>query len=306
MKQLQQIIKTLEVLPSTWHIAPCIKKAPVGKNWNTEAFMYPADMLNTLQDKGKVEIINKKNNLVKIVPDGIALVCGVNDSQYIIAVDCDGIGGYRKLIELATGASLESIACLHDDNIRQLSKILIPHTIAYSSGTPDHCQYLFSAVPNANLQSCTYTYNTKERLELRGSGLGSTLPPSRHPSGRNYEWMPGSSPLETEIVEAPDWLIEAMHRRITYQPSALNEDHTNEEITKLLWEINPRFADDYHTWISVGKTLYALNPDLLEAWINWSKQSNKFQEGTCDRKWESFATNNNRTISSLIYFVNQR
>jgi Bifunctional DNA primase/polymerase, N-terminal/Primase C terminal 2 (PriCT-2) len=204
--------------------------------------------------------------------------------------------------------------CCNDRNIRALVKVLIPQTIAYSSGTPDHCQYLFSTAPNANLHSRTYTYNTEERLELRGSGLGSTLPPSRHPSGRNYEWMPGSSPLETEIVEAPDWLIEAMHRRITYQPSALNEEYTNEEITKLLWEINPRFADDYHTWISVGKTLYALNPDLLGEWIDWSKQSNKFQEGVCDtiedgcqghRKWETFSTNNNRTISSLIYFVNQ-
>jgi Bifunctional DNA primase/polymerase, N-terminal/Primase C terminal 2 (PriCT-2) len=304
VKQIQKIINTLKILPNTWHITPCIKKVPVGKNWNTTAFMYPVDMLNQLLSKSKIEIINKNNNIVKITPDGIALVCGLNDDQYIIAVDCDGMGGYRKLVELATDANPEDIAPIDDDNIRALSKILIPQTIAYSSGTPDHCQYLFSAAPSSNLYSRTYTYNTEERLELRGTGLGSTLPPSCHPSGRNYDWMPESSPQETQIAEAPDWLLKGMHRRITYQPSTV-ETYTNEEIIKLLWEIHPRFADDYHTWISVGKTLYALNPDLLGQWIDWSKQSNKFQNGVCDRKWETFATNNNRTISSLIYFVNQ-
>jgi hypothetical protein len=303
MKQVERVINTLKILPPSWHIAPCIKKVPVGKNWNTTAFMYPADMLNQLTLQGKIQIINKKNNIVKITPDGIALVCGLNDGQYIIAVDCDGMGGYRKLVELATDANPQDIAPI-DDNIRALSKILIPQTIAYSSGTPDHCQYLFSTPVSANLYSRTYTYNAQERLELRGTGLGSTLPPSRHPSGRNYDWMPESSPQETQIAEAPDWLLKGMHRRISYQPNTV-ETHTSEEIIKLLWEIHPRIADDYHTWISVGKTLYALNPDLLGEWIDWSKQSSKFQNGVCDRKWGSFATNNNRTISSLIYFANQ-
>jgi hypothetical protein len=208
-------------------------------------------------------------------------------------------------LNYATDANPQDIAPIDDDNIRALSKILIPQTIAYSSGTPDHCQYLFSVPVSANLYSRTYTYNAQERLELRGTGLGSTLPPSRHPSGRNYDWMPESSPQETQIAEAPDWLLKGMHRRITYQPSALEETHTNEEIIKLLWKVNPRFADDYHSWISVGKTLYALNPDLLGEWIDWSKQSSKFEAGVCSSKWETFATNNNRTISSLIYFVNQ-
>jgi hypothetical protein len=79
MKQVERVINTLKILPPSWHIAPCIKKVPVGKNWNTTAFMYPADMLNQLTLQGKIQIINKKNNIVKITPDGIALVCGLND-----------------------------------------------------------------------------------------------------------------------------------------------------------------------------------------------------------------------------------
>lgn len=52
----------------------------------------------------------------------------------------------------------------------------------------------------------------------------------------------------------------------------------------LLSHIDP---DDYQCWISVGMALkHEGNP--VSDWVDWSRGSEKFREGECERKWESF------------------
>jgi len=44
-------------------------------------------------------------------------------------------------------------------------------------------------------------------VEIKGDGGYLTVAPSRHVSGRRYEWVPGHAPGEKAIAEAPEWLL---------------------------------------------------------------------------------------------------
>jgi Bifunctional DNA primase/polymerase, N-terminal/Primase C terminal 1 (PriCT-1) len=43
-------------------------------------------------------------------------------------------------------------------------------------------------------------------VDLRGDGGVVVAPPSRHPSGRPYEWAPGASPEDRRPAAMPNWL----------------------------------------------------------------------------------------------------
>ncbi|MEE9587452.1 MAG: bifunctional DNA primase/polymerase [Hyphomicrobiaceae bacterium] len=44
-------------------------------------------------------------------------------------------------------------------------------------------------------------------IDLRGDGGYIVAPPSIHPSGRLYEWVPGRMPDEITLAPLPRWLI---------------------------------------------------------------------------------------------------
>ena len=50
------------------------------------------------------------------------------------------------------------------------------------------------------------TNRTPIGIDIRGVGGFAMLPPSRHESGRNYEWEEGRDPTEAAVLEAPQWL----------------------------------------------------------------------------------------------------
>jgi hypothetical protein len=54
------------------------------------------------------------------------------------------------------------------------------------------------------------TNKTSINIDIRGQGGFAMLPPSRHESGRDYEWLPGRAPWEVPIADAPEWLLEAI------------------------------------------------------------------------------------------------
>lgn len=47
-------------------------------------------------------------------------------------------------------------------------------------------------------------------VDIRGQGGFVVCAPSLHSSGRNYDWVEGLAPWETEIVEAPRWFCEQL------------------------------------------------------------------------------------------------
>lgn len=55
------------------------------------------------------------------------------------------------------------------------------------------------------------TNKTAIGVDLRGQGGFMMCPPSMHESGKRYEWEAGRAPYETEIADAPEWLLEEVH-----------------------------------------------------------------------------------------------
>jgi hypothetical protein len=72
---------------------------------------------------------------------------------------------------------------------------------------------------------------------------------------------------------------------------------TNGIIPKILEEVDIVRIDTYDSWILIGMICYN-EDEPLETWIEASKRSNKFVEGECDKKWNSFKKGSS-SISTL-------
>ena len=49
--------------------------------------------------------------------------------------------------------------------------------------------------------------STDSGIDIRTTGGYVVAPPSIHPDGAVYQWSPGASPKDVELVDAPEWLI---------------------------------------------------------------------------------------------------
>lgn len=49
-------------------------------------------------------------------------------------------------------------------------------------------------------------------VDVRAGSSYVVVPPSIHPSGVEYEWEDGQSPTESDMAEAPEWLVEELTR----------------------------------------------------------------------------------------------
>jgi hypothetical protein len=67
-------------------------------------------------------------------------------------------------------------------------------------------QLLFRAPANYE----TPTNKTDIGIDVRGQGGFAVLPPSRHSSGQGYSWRPGCAPWECDVMDAPQWLLDAI------------------------------------------------------------------------------------------------
>lgn len=69
--------------------------------------------------------------------------------------------------------------------------------------------------------------------------------------------------------------------------------------------ISPNRAEGYDEWMDVGWTLFNIgqgHEDALELWIEFSKQSSKFEEGQCEDIWYNMKLSS-KTIASLIFMA---
>ncbi|MCH8853187.1 MAG: PriCT-2 domain-containing protein, partial [Planctomycetes bacterium] len=64
-------------------------------------------------------------------------------------------------------------------------------------------------------------------------------------------------------------------------------------------------ADDRDDWLRVGMALHSASPDLLEAWNDWSKQSEKYKTGECQRQWRGFKSGKGVGIGTLVHLARQ-
>ena len=87
------------------------------------------------------------------------------------------------------------------------------------------------------------------------------------------------------------------------QSSYINYDI--ERISELVNILNIERVENYSQWIEVGWMLHNIDPnndELLEIWINFSKNSKKFVTGECEKLWDNMK-NEGLTIATLHYWA---
>lgn len=225
-----------------------------------------------------------------------------------MALDQDGASAREKILQLSDSEAL-------------------PKTVAFTSGRPGRCQYLF-LIPEQYAPSLrTKKFPTGvtgddgkgEQLELRWTGLQSCLPPSVHPTTGQYVWVPGCAPDEIQVQIAPLWVIEAMLDDPSFSKTSAPvptiaspspRPRHQEQWTNIDWALSylaalsPSRADDYNEWCTVGMILKSIDDSLLYEWDNWSRQSSKYKPGECEKKWKSFKKNG-VSIGTLAHWAKQ-
>ena len=73
-------------------------------------------------------------------------------------------------------------------------------------------------------------------------------------------------------------------------------------IKALIGCLSIKRADDYGDWLNVGFCLYCISPECLDLWIEFSKKSDKYQEGVCDKAWNKMS-NKNMSVGTLKYWA---
>lgn len=172
-------------------------------------------------------------------------------------------------------------------------------------------------------------------VEILGEGQQYVIY-GRHPDGHEYTWPNNDGPGETDIWDLTPITLDKIAKFIAAIPSALPEGWsvrentrgrelvvgdadelalanyraplTDWDLDRFCSEILPHLDPDcsYEEWIRVGAAMHHQGQgaeDWLEAWDSWSANSDKYAEGLCSQKWDSFRGQRGQgvtTIASLI------
>jgi putative DNA primase/helicase len=110
----------------------------------------------------------------------------------LVAADTDGPDGEHSLAKVSGGD--------------------LPPTLEFVSGRENGGRRLLYAIPPGVVLRSTHPKGEEIAggLSLLGCGSQTVMPPSRHRSGRLYQWVPGHGPGEILAAPAPAWLAKLM------------------------------------------------------------------------------------------------
>lgn len=272
----------LELIPKDWALTPLNGKRAYVGGWTTNP--YTLNQIKEELDAGRAT--------------GVGLLSGQHCNEYgLIWVDIDGEEAI-PVIEALGGGPLDAI---------------FPPTLTITSGKPGKSRMLFR-VPNGKIDllpdKATLKLDKAPWEILWRSRQGALM--GAHPDTNGYcTGKHGGFEHVKNLPEMPDWLYKEIgnaypsskYRRKTAGPGSLltqnitlsyEEDsqyHLEsilEDVIEYLQALSPERADDYEEWIAVGMSLHQIDDTLLGDWIEWSMQSESFQEGCCEEKWASF------------------
>lgn len=81
--------------------------------------------------------------------------------------------------------------------------------------------------------------------------------------------------------------------------------YETDRIRELVSILSIERAENYSQWMEVGWVLHNIDPnsqELLEIWIDFSKKSNKFKNGECEKLWDN-SKSEGLTIATLHYWA---
>ena len=222
-------------------------------------------------------------------------ICITNELQYIIRNDV--INEFEKNDYFKDLSILNSYDDIFDKAVIENTGWLI-----YGSNKPDRNPYLLTTVFDKNLNPLNISNYDK-------NSLPSLL------SIRNKD--------ENEILECKlnkekiDELFKNLNiRKTTKNNRKRKKKYCQDTINKarqLLKILSADRADNYHKWIELGWCLHNIdNVELLEDWIDFSSQSDKFDDGygggvcgECEKQWDKFHGETGLGMGSLVRWAKE-
>ena len=116
------------------------------------------------------------------------MVLGQTMTYNLVGVDIDGAEGETYWNELTKDK-------------------VVPATVEFTTGAGRRLLYQLPYGLETKKQKTTLEGNHAE-VAFCCQGQQTVIPPSIHHTGRVYEWVPGKSPMETDIAQAPQWIID--------------------------------------------------------------------------------------------------
>ena len=272
----------LDWIPSEWALTPLNNKRAYIAGWTSQPFT----------------VAQIRDELESGRATGVGLLTGQHCNEYgLVWCDIDGPAGVDFLEKLG-GGSIASI---------------FPNTLTIASGKPG-CQRMLYRVSSNNIQRLP----DKATLKI-GSAPFEILWRSRqgaicglHPDTDGYFTTEhGGFEYAKNIPELPEWIYEAISTaypsnrykkrgtsstnfvtqniNLSYEEdSPYHKEALASEIEEYLQILKPERADDYEEWLAVGMALHQCGDEFLSYWVDWSSQSERFQDGVCEDKWRSF------------------
>ncbi len=204
------------------------KGCSCGKNCGRDAGKHPAGYFTKdLGDQIKTyEIVpnglnDATDNLVKIkewwdiAPFNIGIRTGAESSIFVL--DPDGEIGLQSLAELETVNGF------------------LPETVTAITGGGG--RHLFFKHPGFYVKSNSQYWESIgfPKIDVKGDGGYVITAPSKHRSGKKYQWIPGQAPGEIEIADAPEWLLKLIQEagKADGKKKVMNNDELDEALDEL-------------------------------------------------------------------------
>ena len=80
---------------------------------------------------------------------------------------------------------------------------------------------------------------------------------------------------------------------VSTSQSLKHDSFLEEDAKRFLARLARSRADSWASWMDVGFALHNISTSLLHDWIDFSRQSSKFVEGECQKKWETMESRSN-------------
>ena len=240
--------------------------------------------------------------------------------------ECNGVA-------LLTG-KINNIVIIDIDNVEHWNKFLKknnqvePDTVKVISGSGGIHYYFKYDDELDNIKSKDHCFCKDYDIDVRTNGGCIIAPPSTYYNEnlkKNVEYKWEKNIFDYKPSEMPQWMknllldkkIEKIEKIEKIKQENIQEllnleicqedsefDFTINEIETLLNMLSVHRNNIYNNWISVGMCLFNIDQKYLLLWNNWSRQSNKYNDGICEEKWKSFKKDKNGLkIGSLLMWI---
>lgn len=227
-----------------------------------------------VDDEALLAFVMEKDNPTKkqdCIKDGIHIVypniCISNELAYVLR---------NEVVKIFEKENLFSNIPLTNTIEDVIDKSIIKvNWLMYGSKKPNSCKYKLTHIFNDNLEDQDKDeYSLEDLVDLlsiRRFNKDDVTP--FIDDDKKYECKKKFKELDTPKKKK----------------SSKGNDVDLEITRELLNLLNPKRAEDYEKWISLGWCLHNIDKCLLDDWIDFSlKCPDKFVKGECEKRWKEF------------------